>query len=167
MIFETERLLVRQLKSSDIEGFYVLESNPEVLKYALGEVDSYDNIKKNLLELIEKYKKPNNDYWIYAIERKADHQFLGTIALIKDDKGDDEIGYRFIEEFWGLGYGFEVCSGLVTYAKQNKLEKLIAYVIDENYASVKILKKLSFKAIKKSNKCESIPLPETKYELVL
>ena len=122
MIFETERLLVRHLKENDIEGFYALESNPEVLKYAMGEVDSYKNIKKNLSELISKYDKPTNDFWIYAIERKSNHTFLGTIALIKDKNGDDEIGYRFIQEYWGNGYGFEVCAGIVAYAKKISLK---------------------------------------------
>lgn len=167
MIFETERLLIRKLTRNDINGFYKLQSNPEVLKYALGEVESFEAIEKDMNSIINRYSIADNNFWIYAIENKVNKQFLGTVALIKDDKGDDEIGYRFIQEFWGKGYGFEVCKGLVLHAKKLKVKKLIAYVIDENLASIKILEKLSFKVVGESKKCVNIKLPETKYELIL
>lgn len=165
-IFETERLEVRHLAERDLEGYYKLQSNPLVLQYATGEVDTYENIQKNLKEMIAKYTVPNNDFWIFAIERKSDQQFLGTAAIVKEESGDDEIGYRFIQEYWGKGYGFEVCEGLITYARKIQLPKLVGYVVDENIASAKILEKLGFKEVKKFVS-KDIGLPETKYELVL
>ena len=166
MIFETERLLVRYLQKEDISGFYKLESNPEVLRYATGEVDSFENIKISLKELIKKYENPENDFWIYAIERKRDKQFIGTIALIKDDENDDEVGIRFIQEYWGKGYGLEVGKGVITYCKEKQFSKLIAYVVDVNVASAKIITKLGFEPVKKLVS-DDIGLPETKYELIL
>ena len=59
--------------------------------------------------------------------------------LCDKDNLDDEIGYRFLEEFWKLGYGAEVCVGLITYCKKLKMDKIIGYVVDENIASSKIL----------------------------
>ena len=104
---------------------------------------------------------------IFAVERKSDHCFLGTIALVKDDFGNDEIGYRFIRQYWNKGYGLEVCRGLIIYTKEKGFKKLIAYVIDKNFASVKILEKLNFKVVEKIRKNKEIQLPETKYELIL
>ena len=93
MIFETERLIVRKLILDDLEAFHKLESNPLVLKYATGEVKNFDANEKELKELIFKYEIPKNDFWIYAIERKSNKSFIGTLALVKDGV-DDEIGYR-------------------------------------------------------------------------
>lgn len=62
MIFETERLEVRYLKLEDIEGYYKLQSDPLVLKYATGEVDTYEGVQQNLKEVIAKYTLPNNDF---------------------------------------------------------------------------------------------------------
>ncbi len=166
MIFETERLEVRYLKIEDIEGYYKLQSDPLVLKYATGEVDTYEGIKQNLKEVIAKYTLPNNDFWIFAVVEKQSKNFLGTVAHVKEANGDDEIGYRFIRECWGKGFGFEVCSGLVTYAKTIKLPKLIGYVVDENIASAKILERLNFLEVKKDIDKDT-GLPETKYELKL
>lgn len=166
MIFETERLEVRHLKTEDIAGYYKLQSDPLVLKYATGEVDTYEGIKQNLKEVIDKYNVPNNDFWIYAVENKKNKIFLGTVALVKDENGDNEIGYRFIREYWGKGYGYEVCEGLISYVKKIKIPKLISYVVNENIASAKILKRLNFKYVNESVS-EDIGLPETKYELIL
>jgi RimJ/RimL family protein N-acetyltransferase len=164
MIFETERLLIRKLVFDDLQPFHELESNPSVLKYATGEPKSKIENNIELKDLILKYNKVNNDFWIYAVERKSDKLFVGTVALVKDNL-DDEIGYRFLEKYWGFGYGFEVCKGLISYCKQVTIEKIIAYVVDDNKASVKILEKNNFKIVNhlKNEKNE----PETKYELYL
>lgn len=165
MIFETERLLIRKLTLEDLEPFHQLESNSNVLKYATGEVKNHSENKIELLDLINRYQKHYNDFWIYAIERKSDHKFIGTLALVKDGI-DDEIGYRFLEKYWRNGYGFEVCEGTISYCKQLNFKKLVGYVVDENKASAKILEKLNFKIVKKFI-CEDLKLPETKYELEL
>lgn len=165
MIFETERLLIRKLYFKDLEPFHQLESNPKVLKYATGEIKSLKENKKEILDLISRYDKHLNDFWIYAIERKSDNEFIGTLALVKDNI-DDEIGYRFLEKYWGNGYGFEVCKATIVYSKKLGIKKIVGYVVDENIASSKILEKVGFKIVNHfiSN---DIKLPETKYELFL
>ncbi|MEE9407803.1 MAG: GNAT family N-acetyltransferase [Polaribacter sp.] len=165
MIFETERLLIRKLILEDLDAFHALESNPKVLKYATGNVKSLKENQIELIALIVKYSKSKNDFWIYAIERKSDHKFVGTLALVKDGF-DDEIGYRFLEEFWGKGYATELCKELLKYCKQIGIQKLVGYVVDENIASSKILERFNFKKIKHFIS-DDIKLPETKYELFL
>jgi len=165
MIFETERLQVRKLIFEDLKAFHKMQSNPKVMQFATGEVKTFEEHEIELKSLMKKYDKIDNDFWIYAIMRKKDEQFLETIALVKD-ANDDEIGYRFLEEFWGLGYGLEVCQGLLRYCKSLKINSLIAYAIDENIASKKILEKLNFRKVKEFVS-EDLGFPETKYEIIL
>jgi len=165
MIFETERLIVRKLILSDLNAFHEMQSNLKVMQFADGDVKSLTEHKEELNALIHKYTLANNDFWIYAIIRKSDYQFIGTLALVKDGK-DDEIGYRFLEKYWGTGYGFEVCEATIRYCKKLGIKKLVGYVVDENIASVKILEKLNFRVVKKFIS-DDIQLPETKYELKL
>lgn len=165
MIFETERLLIRKLKFYDLTNFHQLESNPNVLKYATGKVKSLEDNKIELLDLIKKYDALQNNFWIYSIERKDDSKFIGTVALIINAL-ENEIGYRFIESYWAKGYGFEVCEGLLNYAKSIDLKSLTGYVVDVNIASKKILENLNFKIVD----CflnEELQLPETKYKILL
>ena len=165
-IFETNRLIVRKLQMIDLESFHEMQSNPKVMQYADGEVKSLEAHQKELRDLIQFYEKEGNDFWIYAIERKSDCEFVGTLAFVKDKLGEDEIGFRFLEKYWGFGYGSEVGKGLITYSKSVGIPKLIGYVFDANIASARILQKLNFVATEKGIEPET-QLPETKYELTL
>jgi len=165
MIFETERVIVRRLILSDLNSFHEMQSNPNVMQFADGEVKTFDEHSQELSDLIKKYTLENNDFWIYAIERKLDSQFIGTLALVKDVI-DDEIGYRFLEKYWNHGYGFEICEATVAYSRKIGIKKLVGYVVDDNVASVKILERLKFQVVIKMFS-EDLKLPETKYELKL
>ncbi|QVY66708.1 GNAT family N-acetyltransferase [Polaribacter sp. Q13] len=165
MIFETERLIIRRLILEDLDAFHELESNANVLKYATGTPKTFIENKGELNSLILRYYQQKNDFWIYAIIRKIDNQFIGTVALVKDNL-DDEIGYRFLEKLWGYGFGTEVCVGLISYCKKIGIKKIVGYVVDKNKASAKILEKNGFTVVKKFIS-DDLKLPETKYKLYL
>ena len=166
IIFETEILLVRRLKMSDIKPYNEMQSNPKVMQYVTGEVQTEKEHLIELNRLIGFYNKEGNDFWIYAIDRKLDNQFIGTVGFCKDKEGDDEIGYRFLEKYWGLGYGSDLCKASVVYCSSIGMPKLIGYVINLNVASAKILKKCNFEYV-----CDGIDpdskLPEKKHQLLL
>jgi RimJ/RimL family protein N-acetyltransferase len=166
IIFETEKLVVRKLLVSDLDPYHEMQSNPKVMQYVTGEVQSKEAHLKELQHLIDLYDQKKNVFWIYAIHRKLDSAFVGTLALIKDEQGDDEIGYRFLERYWGLGYGYDVCLATIRYCQSRGMQKLIGYVFDANVASAKILEKCNFKVVSRSIEPET-NLPETKYELIL
>ena len=166
IIFETEILLVRRLKMSDIRPYHEMQSNPKVMQYVTGEVQTEKEHLIELDRLIGFYDKEGNDFWIYAIDRKLDNQFIGTVGFCKDEEGDDEIGYRFLEKYWSLGYGSDLCKASVVYCKSIGMPKLIGYVINLNVASAKILKKCNFDYVGDGIDPDS-KLPETKYQLLL
>ena len=166
ILFETERCVVRHLQMSDLEPFHEMQSNPKVMQYVRGEGMTREENEKELPELITKYDQEDNDFWIYAIERKTDGIFIGSCALVKDDNGNDELGYRFLEKYWGLGFGYEICLGLSKYCKSIGMNFLIGYVADENVASAKILQKSGFKEIEKRME-PKLNVLETKYRLDL
>jgi RimJ/RimL family protein N-acetyltransferase len=166
MIYETERLLIRQLKTSDINPFHDMQGNPNVMKYTDGTAKTYDEDVIDLKRVIDFYDVPENDFWVYAVERKNDKAFLGTIALIKDDDANDEIGYRFLEKYWNNGYAFEALMGMIDYCKQLNLKEIVAEVIIENEASEHIIKKAGFKFVKEYI-CSDLNLKERLYKLKL
>ena len=164
-IYETKRLLVRKLVIDDLEAFHEMQGNTNVMRFVKPTVLSYEENKADLKRVIDLYDLPNNDFFIYAIERKEDNAFVGSVALVKDE-GDDEIGYRFLEKYWRLGYGNEVVKGLVAYCKSSGLEKIVAYVAVENVASRKIIENLGFQFIE-DTLCKELGIPEKKYKLIL
>ncbi len=64
MIFDTDRLRVRKLTFSDIDDFHQMQSNLKVMQYATGKVKSFEEDKKELSKLINKYTELSNDFWI-------------------------------------------------------------------------------------------------------
>lgn len=165
MIFETERLQIRKLRSTDLQAFHTMQSNREVMKFVRAKLMNFDENKQELKNLIAKYQQVDNHFWIFAIEEKETGNFVGTCAFVKDGK-EDEIGYRFLEKYWNLGFGSEVCKGMILYAKQQQIPKLIAYVSPENKASEKILQKNGFQFLENTF-CKDLQIPENKYEIKL
>jgi len=165
-IFDTERLLVRKLILEDIAAFHEMHGNINVMRYVRGRSMTFEEDKKDLKSLIKKYDTLQNDYWIYAIERTLDSNFIGSVAFVKDVDNNNEIGYRFLERYWKNGYGTEIVKGMINYSKQKGFNSLIAYVAYENIASDNIIKNAGFEYIEDSF-CEAAKVKERKYRLEL
>ena len=165
-LVETERLLVRELKTTDLKFFDELQGNPKVMRFVSSKVGDYKENKQELERLITLYSKTENDFLILAIELKSIEELIGTVALVKTDDGEDEIGYRFIERFWGKGFGKEVVPELIEYCGKLGLTELMAYVSYENKPSLKIIEQNGF-IYEKDCFAEDINQLERKYKLKL
>ncbi|MCQ0111303.1 Protein N-acetyltransferase, RimJ/RimL family [Zhouia amylolytica] len=142
MIFKTNRLKVRKLKTQDLNAFFELQSSNNVMRYTGTRPQTFEECSKDLNNLITKYSEKSNPFFVWAIENE-NNRFIGTCAVIKNDKNEWEIGFRLIEKYWNMGYGSEVTLGLVQYAFRHMNIKLLkAYVDKRNQGSVHILQKL-------------------------
>lgn len=140
MIFETERLVVRPLRLNDREFFYDMMSNPNVMnpipRNAMDRKTSNEHFEKHL------ESGSNSETKVWAIDSKDGVSFVGIAAYLKNDKREDEIGYRLREKYWGVGYGTEIAKGLLDYGFNSlELEFITADVNINNQKSVKILDK--------------------------
>ena len=139
-IFETNRLFVRPLTPDDLEGFHEMQGNPKVMRHVGGKAMTLKENREDLQDLIRAYSRPENDFWVWAITKKSDSAFVGTCALIVNEEQEHEIGFRFIERYWGKGYGREITAELLLHGINSlQLDEIVAYVDKENTASVKIL----------------------------
>ena len=138
-IFETERLVVRELKSSDFDSFHEMQADDEVMRYTTGSgLDRQEN-ERQLKMCIDCYSKVGNQLWVWAFERKLDHEFIGTCAVVPNEDRP-EIGYRMLRQWFGNGYGSEICDALVHYGIHDLgLREIIAFADVRNLASIKIL----------------------------
>lgn len=138
-VFQTTRLRVRNLVVSDFDAFHEMQSNDEVMRYTTGRgLDETEN-RRQLKKCINCYSTQGNDFWVWAIVRKLDRQFVGTCAVVPNENRP-EIGYRLLRKFFGMGYGQEICNGLVQYCiHEQRLTEIIAYADVRNLASTIIL----------------------------
>ena len=150
---ETERLLLRELGLSDAERMFELDSNPNVHLF-LG-----NKPVKHIDESIYQIKNIQQQYIDFGIGRwavilKETNEFLGWSGIkfitneINNHKDFYEIGYRFIEKYWGKGYATEAGKAFVDYAfNEMKVEALYAYADAGNKDSRKILEKLGLQYV--------------------
>jgi ribosomal-protein-alanine N-acetyltransferase len=140
MIFETERLYVRRLEENDEAAFFELMSNPNVMDPIPQKPFDKAESTSKLADLIVLEKSSATKIW--SLCKKGSHHLIGICGVLKNDEHEDEIVYRIIERFWGMGYGTEITKGLIDFCfGQLKSDYVTADVCIENARSLKILNK--------------------------
>lgn len=145
MIFETNRLLIRQYTMDDFDNFYLLNSDEEVMRY-IRPVQNKENTLSFFRENVEYYKAfPHYGRW--AMTEKSNRQFIGSFMLRPSTvlDGHIELGYSMFRNFWGNGFATESVHGGLAYAFDHlKLPAVIAITQLQNTASQKVLLKCGF-----------------------
>jgi len=144
---ETKRLVLRLFTPDDVQAMYDLNSDPEVIRYAEAAP------VRNLQEALEKLESgPLADYAKYgygrfAIEDRETGEVIGFCGIkYIPEIGLPEIGYRLLRSYWGRGLCTEAARACVDYARDDlKIEKLVALIIPENLASIRVAEKLGMK----------------------
>ncbi len=142
-IFETERLIIRRLKSVDKKYFAELFTDPKILELipqkTLTENQVTDRFNKSLnLNLSDL----NTQKCTCGIYEKGNPEMIGLALFLINEDGEKELGYRFRANYWGKGYGTETTKGMLEYYfVQMNVNKVTADVNIANVGSVKILGK--------------------------
>jgi len=146
---ETERLRLRELRKSDLEGMFELDSNPNVHKY-LGNkpIKTKTEAQKILDSVLQQYTE--RGIGRFAVIEKASGDFIGWSGLRLNTEYNMngftkyyDVGYRLIERFWGKGYATESGKASVDYAFNTmKLPELYATTEISNQASHNALLKI-------------------------
>lgn len=145
-LFETPRLLVRELRHSDFPAFHEMQSNPEVMKYATGKTLNEEENRRDLQRLIDLYSAEDAEYIAWAIALQETDTWIGMCILIHRDGDEYEIGYSLRQCYWRCGYGSEVVQGLVAFLFTIAgISSLVAYTAKENIASARVLKSAGFR----------------------
>ena len=105
-VIETERLTLRQLTSDDAPFILQLLNDPAWLRF-IGDrgVRTVEDAKRYILTgPVVMYERLG--FGLYMTERKSDRVPMGICGLIKrDDLADIDIGFVFLPQFRGCGYG--------------------------------------------------------------
>jgi ribosomal-protein-alanine N-acetyltransferase len=155
LIFETERLTVRQYTSDDLQDFFRINSDEDVVRY-IRKPKTFEETKQFLEETLEYYHKfPHLGRW--AAHEKSKGTFVGSAAIIPIPNTEDlQIGYAFLKEHWGKGYATELAAKGVEYAIANNIDPLYGVTESENVASQKVLLRVGFEFLKEEMEGEKM-----------
>ncbi len=148
--FETERLQLRPLEKSDAPRLFLLDSNPDVMRYiGIPALTKPEESEKVIAMIQSQYE--NFGIGRYAVVEKETGLLIGWNGLkfntekINGYQNFYELGYRFLPEFWGKGFAQESSKPFLEKGFEDlNLNVIYAYAHSENLASCNALQKLGF-----------------------
>lgn len=146
LLFETERLQVRELTAAD-KGFYFAMLTDPDFKIHIGDrgIADEDQALANMEERVfTSYDVHSFGMWLVA--RKSDGEPVGMAGLVKRDfLKDVDLGYAFLPGGRGEGFATEAAGAVVDYARRRfGIRRLAAIVSPDNAASIRVLERLGF-----------------------
>lgn len=150
---ETERLILREMVQEDLEGFFAMDSDPQVHRY-LGNkpVKDRGEIRAVIEHVRNQYKQYGIGRWTMIL--KETNAFVGWTGLKFVTEATNghinyyDLGYRLSRNYWGQGYASEAAKASLHYGLEElKLNEIFAAAHIDNTGSNKILQKLGFRFI--------------------
>lgn len=151
IVIETERLLLRAWKESDLNDLYEYASVDGVGQMAGWPPHQTIEGSKYVLNM---FIEDNN---CFAIEHKKDHKVIGSLGLESltrqsFDLGDvagREIGYVLSKDYWGQGLMPEACKAVIQYCfEKENYDFLLCGHFDWNKQSQRVVEKSGFTYLK-------------------
>ena len=142
-ILYTDRLILNDITESDAPFIVELRGDPAVYRYFISPhkitMDEHLNWYKN------KYVYDCNRFDWIAFDDK--NEPIGLFGVKRDCETSDiaELSYILSMKHYGNGYAEEAVERLITFCKDEwKCRKVIAEIHNENSASIRFIKRLSF-----------------------
>ena len=155
IFIETPRLILREVLPSDVDGFFALDSDPEVVKYFKNQLMTEKVQAEKLIEYVRK-QYVDNGIGRWAIVEKDTNDFVGWSGLkfvtdtINNQSNFYDIGYRLLHKHWGKGYATETAVATLDYGFNTmQLNEIYSGVHVDNIASNIIITKIGMKNIGK------------------
>lgn len=140
---ETPRLRLRLITLDDLQVMYRLFTDPDVIRYADTPARDMEEARQRLEQgPLADYQKYG--YGRFAVELKSSGEVIGFCGIKYLPEIDlPEVGYRYFKEYWGKGIGTEAAQACVEFARTDLgVKKLVALIIPENIASIRVAEKL-------------------------
>lgn len=147
LVLETERLLLRPFTTDDASFILILLNEPSFLRY-IGDkkVRTLEDARQYLSNgPVASYQR--NGYGLLLVELKETNTAIGMCGLLKrDELPDADIGFAFLPDYWNQGFAFEAAAAVMKDAREQlKLDRILAIVNPDNYASMKLLERLGLR----------------------
>lgn len=163
-ILETDRCLLREVTVEDVERIAEIYQAPSVKKYM---EPLYEPLEREVAYVEDYIKKIYGfyGYGTWIIIEKSSGKIIGRAGIenygnqSREEGGTQEmesdnpietengieLGYLIEDAYQGQGYGYEVCSAILEYARENlEIPVIWTRIQKENEASIALCKKLGF-----------------------
>jgi ribosomal-protein-alanine N-acetyltransferase len=143
---ETERLILREYRWTDLEDHHRLIADPEIMYYIQDVFSrSIEESEENLRNAMADIENPDRTK-VYLVIQTKEGSYVGgigyTVSEINPAGKRVEIGYFTDPAFWGSGYATEALGALVRFAFcQDGVYRIDGTCIRENTRSRRVMEK--------------------------
>lgn len=147
---ETDRLLLRQWRRSDLDVFAALNADNDVMACCpqrLNRADS-DAMAQQCMRIIKR-----QGWGLWAVELKSQQRFIGFVGLNKPQSSlprcqSIEIGWRLAHQYWHQGFATEAAHAALTFAFDSlDQHEVIAYAAVLNKRSQAVMQRLGMQQL--------------------
>jgi len=145
-VLETERLVLRAVRPSDLPALFAIFSDENVTRYyGLETFTAVDQAAQRIGAIRQNYQRRRSIRW--AITRPADDALIGTVGLmnLRPKFYNAAVGYELAPAYWRQGIMTEALTAVINFGfivmAMNRIE---AFVMPENVPSTRLLEKMAF-----------------------
>ena len=136
----TDRLVLEVLTTQENHFIFELVNSKGWLEF-IGNRNV--NNPEEAVDYIQKIiENPNVQYWV--VKLKEARSSVGVVTLIKRDYlAHHDIGFAFLSQYMGHGYGFEAANKVLGYLVENANHThILATTLPSNKSSIRLLERL-------------------------
>jgi RimJ/RimL family protein N-acetyltransferase len=141
----TERLILRELRTSDLGALAKMNADPRVMEYFPGILSREES---------DAFAGRVRAHWTqygfgsWAVDRLEDGAFLGIVGLSHPRFEAHftpcvEVGWRLAAAYWGKGYATEAAKAAVRLGFERLcLDQIVSFTVPQNRRSRRVMEKL-------------------------
>jgi GrpB-like predicted nucleotidyltransferase (UPF0157 family)/RimJ/RimL family protein N-acetyltransferase len=148
---KTAKLTLREFVTSDVDGYYELESDPDVVRYQTFEPFTYEQAKKQVFEILRDSACIPRQHIELAVTHE--NQLIGRVgAMLDPNSGKDgqphlaSLWFSFMPKWQGKGYATEAVEKFIELLGRRPLTLEIE-CDPRNTRSVKMAERLGFERV--------------------
>lgn len=146
LILETERYIVREECEDDLKelyGLYATLSDCEYIEQLYEENEEREFVRNYIDNMYGFF-----DYGLWLVYDRSTGELVGRMGIENrsiDGSNCQELGYLVGKNYQNKGTAYEVCSAIISYAKEYLgIDELYACIHKDNKPSIGLIKKLGF-----------------------
>lgn len=145
---------VRELTPHDQEAILRLASDMRVIQNVCWGPFDLEGARAYLAQAAISADVVPRTRYEFGIEDASTGELVGACSIKRRPaEGDWEIGYSLRPEWWGRGLGSETVAALVHFGRDRLAAgRIVAEVFLENPASMRILEKMGFRGVRRTDR---------------
>lgn len=145
MLYETERLILREWRTTDMEPFAQMGQDPQVMEF-FPNLLNHEESAALITRIQDKFTQ--HGFCFFATELKTTCEFIGFIGLSVPNFDAHftpcvEIGWRLASQYQGFGYATEGARKCLEIGFDKfKLQEIISMAVKDNWNSRRVMQKI-------------------------